>query len=416
MKINKNNFVLILFCIYSFLTPLGMMVKFGNEEGSLGITTYILLFIILISFNSVITSVFKSKLLISIFLLIMWLIFASIFSYDIILSLFSGLTLLLYLAAASISKEILYSNNRIFIVFLFFCIGGLISSTATIIDFFGIVKIPGINENSVGTSTELGNILQASGPFARRSAMAVYYTMIITIGFLYAIFINNKSKFYRLLFFISALNCLVALLLTHNRSGVVSAFLIVFSLIFILEKKFINKLKLVLYILLVIILFVFFIINFIPDVWNAYQALFRIGNVVSANNSLEESDTLRIELFQHSLQNLTQNPFGNGYGLISKMNNFEDGLIDPHNIITQIIWGAGLFGFIWVIYFGYNFIKFSINIFKFHNKLPIDKTIFVLLGALISFFVVGMMHTIISTGMMWIFFGCYLHLGNKIKN
>ena len=415
MKINKNNFVLILFCIYSFLTPLGMMVKFGNEEGSFGITTFILLFIILVSLDSVITSVFKSKLLFSVLLLILCFILASFFSYNFELSFFSGITLLLYLATASISHDILYSEHKIFLVFLFYCLGGLLSSSATIVDFFGLIEIPGINENKVGTNTELGTILQASGPFARRSSMAVYYTMIITIGSLYAFLIKHKSNFYRFIFILSALTCLVSLLLTHNRSGVISAFIIIVSLLLILEKNIINKFKLVLYVFLAFVVFIIFIINYIPDVWNAYQALLRFGDVASTDAFLEDSDTLRFELFKHSLLNLIQNPLGNGYGLISNLNNFDDGLIDPHNIITQIIWGTGIFGIFWLIYFGFDFIKFSKCIFYLNFKYNMDKTIFVLFGALVSFFVIGMMHTIISTGMIWIFFGSYIKLVKQYK-
>ena len=233
MIINKNNFVLSLLCIYSFLTPLGTIVKFGNEEGSFGITTYILLFIILISFSSVIGSVFKSRILFSLFWLILFFILASFFSYNIELSIFSGITLLLYLATACISHDVLDSDQKIFAVFLFYCLGGLFSSLATIVDFFGLFNIPGINENNVGTNTELGTILQASGPFARRSSMAVYFTMIITIGSLYSFIVKNKSNFYRFIFILSSITCLIALLLTYysppqsnfeaNRSTIVSS-------------------------------------------------------------------------------------------------------------------------------------------------------------------------------------------------
>lgn len=391
--------------------------KFGQEEGSLGITTIILLLIIILSFKIGVKSLFKSKLLFSLIPLVAWLIFASLFSYDVYLSLINGLTLILYLGSAIVSFEILNIETKISKVFLFFCIGGFISSLATLIDFFGIIHIPGVNEIKSGTNTEIGSILQASGPFARRSSMAIYFTMIITIGFLYSILMKNINKIIRLIFFLSSVVCLITLLLTHNRSGILSSFLIVSVLLFIISGSFLKKVKFISYVILGLSTLFLFIVNFLPDIWIAYQALLRIGDVSSTDTSLEDSDALRFELFKHSLSSLLNNPFGNGYGLISDLKDFDNGLIDPHNIITQIIWGAGIVGIIWIIYYAIEFISFSIPLFskRILQNNP-SKIVYVIFGALASFFIIGMMHTVISTGIAWIFFGSYLHIAKNNKS
>jgi O-antigen ligase len=391
-----------------------MMVKFGKEEGSLGITTFILLTILLISLKSAVKNLLKSKFFVSLFILIFWLIIASVFSYDPILTVLSGFTLILYLFTSTISFEILNSEKKIFYVFLFFCLGGLISSTATVIDFFGILKVPGVNETQVGTNTELGTILQASGPFARRSSMAIYFTMIITIGILYASIIKNISKISKLLFYFSSITCLVALMLTHNRSGIVSAIFVSIIILFLYSKSTIKKFKFIFYATIVFSVILYLIITFLPDVWHAYQALLRIGDVASTDTLLEESDALRFELFKHSIVSILNNPIGHGYSLISDLSEFDNGLIDPHNIVTQIIWGAGFIGLLWLFYFSGSFSKLVIpiilNKYRQTNK---NKVIFVFIGVLASFFVIGMMHTVISTGMVWIFFGCFLQVSKK---
>jgi hypothetical protein len=297
---------------------------------------------------------------------------------------------------------------------MFFCLGGLISSSATIIDFFGVIKIPGVNEVEVGTNTELGTILQASGPFARRSSMAIYFTMIITIGILYGTIMKNISLSSRILFYFSSATCLIALMLTHNRSGIVSAFFVSFLVLFVYSKSTLKKIKFIFYVLIAFLVILYFIITYLPDVWHAYQALLRIGDVASTDAFLEDSDALRFELFKHSFASILRNPIGHGYSLISDLSEFDNGLIDPHNIITQIIWGAGFVGIIWLLYFAWNFFRLTMPIiFSNDRQINKNKVIFVFIGVLASFFVIGMMHTVISTGMVWIFFGCFLHVSKK---
>jgi hypothetical protein len=416
MNFNSQNLTYKLICIYSFLTPLGMMVKFGKDEGSLGITTLILFAILIISFKYALKNLFKSKFFVSILFLIGWLILASFFSYNPVLTLLSGVTLILYLFTSTISYEIINTENKIFYLLIFFCLGGLISSTATIIDFFGILNIPGVNELEVGTNTELGSILQASGPFARRSSMAIYYTMIITIGILYGTIIKNISNVSRIVFYFSSITCLIALMLTHNRSGIVSAFFVSFLVLFFYYKTMFKKIKFLLFVICTFLLALYFVVTFLPDVWNAYQALLRIGDVASTDTFLEDSDALRFELFKHSFISLANNPIGHGYSLISDLSEFDDGLIDPHNIVTQVIWGAGIFGVFWLFYFTWSFLNLTIPIISNKNRLLNKyKVIFVFVGVLSSFFIIGMMHTVISTGMVWIFFGCYLQVSKLFR-
>src|SRR6185295_2918950 len=88
-----------------------------------------------------------------------------------------------------------------------------------VIDWFGLIDVPGVNDLSISTHTELGYVMQASGPFARRSAMAAYFALLIPVGVLAALYVDELSKRRRILLLLSAFTCALALTLTHNRAG-----------------------------------------------------------------------------------------------------------------------------------------------------------------------------------------------------
>jgi hypothetical protein len=414
IKLTFELFSYWLICFYGFLIPLGSIVKFGSEEGALGASTIVLVLVLTASIKVGVSSMFRNETFLFLLLLILWMIFASFFSYDPYVTVKNSLSLILYLLAAAVAYNILKSEARVFWLLFSFCLGGLISGSLTIIDFFGYYDIPGVNEEAIGTRTELGSILQATGPFARRSSLSVYFTMIITVGILFAVLQTGYSNSVRFYFFYSAIICLFALLLTHNRSGMITSFVVPFLVLFFISKSIFTKIKYILFAVFFAIVALQILHTFFPDVWYAYQALLQIGNVASTDVHLADSDQVRFELFLYSITSIFSNPFGFGYGLMFGIVEFENGIVDPHNIVTQVIWGAGLVGAILLMLIGWRIMGILRKLYiRRVEVIGSGGAIIIVFGGLISFFSIGMMHTVISTGIAWIFLGLFLSLAKK---
>jgi|GEM_PF-5570802 len=200
-------------------------------------------------------------------------------------------------------------------------------------------------------------------------------------------------------------------MLTHNRAGVLGAILSVGTIVIGSARSPMHLLKSVAVFLVVAILVGLVINFFFPDVWTAYQALLRIGEVASTNKFQDESDELRIVFAQHTLVSLLSNPIGHGYSLLSGVPGYEKDLLDPHGIFSQVIWGGGLFGLTWFLIFGTRAVVQSFHLIRSNrSKETTHQLSLVLIGTMLAFMLTGMAHTIISTGMAWILFGALLRL------
>ncbi len=93
----------------------------------------------------------------------------------------------------------------------------------TVIDLIGVIDIPFCNEIEYDTKIAGERTTQASGFFENRPAMAAVYSIGITgcsvLG------LRHPSTRHKLLFAIAAGLSLLALFLTHNRSGVLGSIL-----------------------------------------------------------------------------------------------------------------------------------------------------------------------------------------------
>lgn len=411
-----SNIIVLMIALYMFIAPLGNLARFSPNEGSYGTTTILLVIIVLITITLSLKILFTEKVFRMFFVLFIWLLSASILSHDPESAFLNGGSLFIYLMASMATYALLDDLRIIYYVLTAFCLGGLISSFATIIDFIGIVDIPGVNDIHNATLTDIGAVEQASGVFPRRSAMGAYYVMIITIGVLLSIIgrsINNKMRF---MFLFSGLSCMIALLLTHTRTAIISSFVMII-LVMIIRSK--NSKKTFRQLLLIIgIIFVIFNIaeKIFPDIMMVYETKLYVREDVSSIEELGDSDILRFVFAEHALSSLLSNPFGNGYSMMVGVDGFGLTPVDPHNIITQIIWGAGVFGLMWVIYIIYKAASFVPLIKAGFSIDTCGRQIWIVIVAgLIAFIINNMMHNSLSTGVAWILFGAAIRLGNGLQ-
>ena len=90
--------------------------------------------------------------------------------------------------------------------------------------------------------------------------------------------------------------------------------------------------------------------------------------------------------------------------------------IDPHNMLAQIVWAAGLFGICWLGYFAY--LVFShLRVFFEKRNLRDSWAQYGIsvAGGLFGWFLCGMAHTIIATGVSWLFFGTALRMSKVLR-
>jgi hypothetical protein len=370
----------------------------------------LLLLVVLLALPSALKTTLREPVFQAFGVLILWMIGASALAPEPLDALVNGGTLVVYLFAAATAFHYLCDDNRIFQLLTALALAGCLGAMATIVDHMGLVDLPGVNEATSATHTELGYIMQASGPFARRSAMAAYYTLIISTCILLPLLCRSLKTGAKVFFFFTAGLCALALMLTHNRAGVLGAAMAAGAVAIASARSPIRLIR-TLSIIAVIALVLIAAVNlWFPDLWMAYQTLLGIGGVASADD-LSESDQSRLVFAQLALLSVLNNPIGHGYSLLAGVPGYEGYLVDPHNILSQVIWGSGLFGLFWLLFFGSRAAARSLRLLRGRSsKEPSGQLLLVLLGALLAFLLTGMTHTIISTGVAWILFGTLLRL------
>ncbi len=416
LTIKKTDPPLFLLALYAFVSPLGNLARFGTHEGAYGISTVLMILIILVTFRSSLSKIRNNAILFSLTILVGWMVLSSIFAQDQADAYVKSISLVFYILLAAAAYRYIQNERQILFVVIMFLIGAFMSSTATFIDYFDFVDIPGVNDIRAGTGSKyVGYSMQISGAFPRRSAMAAYYTIAITIGFLMPLLHCKLSRVQQIFYFTTAVSCFFVLMMTHNRAGLIGAVIATTLIPIISARSWKRLLWLMAIYLFFMAIIIFIIYNWFYDVWVAYQILLRIGEVGEDDPSnVAESDILRLVFFQRAMAALLENPFGHGYSLLHGVPGYS-GMVDPHNIVTQVIWGMGVFSFFWLIYFTIIFIiKARFLFVKINKKSAIDIG-FVLLGGLLAFFLNNMMHNSLSTGVAWIFLGLLLGLINRLK-
>ena len=406
--VRPSNLVLGLLLLYCFLSPLGSLGRFSDEEGSLGITTVLLALIAVSTANVSLKVIQKNRTFFSFVILILWIFLASFFASEPLDTLVRSGQLFIYLIVATAGFYYIDNERKALNVLIALCLGGLVSSGATIIDFMGFIDIPGVNESRIGTKTSSGYVFQASGSFARRSSMGTYYTIIITVGILLAILGTQLRLTSRLFFGAVGLSCLVALLLTHNRAGVIGASIACALLVLSQSSSPIKSLRLIFIGSGAFIAVALIISKWFPQVWDAYAALFRIGGTSGIDTT--ESDSFRLVLFEHALTSIIENPFGHGFSNLSGVPDFDHD-VDPHSTYSQILWSAGLFGLIWLSIMvtrgARSFLTFVMLRASRTHRSAVSLAI---VGGMVAFLIFNLSHAPVGTGIAWILLGVMLRL------
>ncbi len=413
----KDKITLFLIFLYVPLSILGNLAKFSEDESSLGFSSIILFLVVLFNFTKALRACLKYKLYFSIFLLVFWWSFTSLFSFTYSQAYSQLMQFILYLFFSSIVYKFNWDISRVQKIFFLYILGSFITSSFTIIDFLKIIDIPRVNETVYGKETSIGTILQASGPFSRRSAMAAYFSISIPICFFMIIWGEIKYIIIKIFIFFTLFFSIISLMITGNRAAIFGSFI---SIVIILILKSRNKLILFKYLIsLIIFIFIFIILLtiYFPDQMIVYKAILGLGDVdLYKVEEQSESDQIRLLLFLHVIQSFAENPLGHGF---SNIYNFQDNdNADPHNIITQILWASGILGFIWISFF-FKFIYLKLkNVFKFNILCNENLRIYliILISGLLSWIICGMYHMILGMGIAWLFFGILLNISIKFKN
>lgn len=409
LKINRLKITEPLLFLYIFLAPLGNLIRFSDTESSFGVTTVIICVVVGINLKYTISTLNKNRALYSILFLILWMSFSSIFSADLANGYTQLLSFTLYYLFSCVAYNHNWSTKSLQQLLMSFVLGALLSSSLTIIDWFGIYDIPYVNETSGGTITNIGTVMQASGPFSRRSAMAAYFSLIIPISTLSFFYLNKTNAITKLTLLSTGILCSISLMLTNNRAGLAGSICAIILISIYLSRSIKKLVRLIVIGSFSFLIMTWMVTTLFQDQLIAYQALLNLDEMAVSDVSKQtESDNIRILLFNFVIKSLISNPIGQGYTLVTGFDSSES---DPHNNVAQIIWAAGIFGIGWICYFGVSFYKQANKLFfKPLFISPHAKYGIVITGGLFGWFICGMAHTIIGTGVAWLLLGILLNI------
>jgi hypothetical protein len=396
--------------LYCLAAAMGGFARFHDAEGAMGVSTLLLVPLCFHGVMRLNSALEAERTLGAIAALIAWLLFASILARDINQAVLNGLSLCAYLALAACAYAACATARSALAVLLCLMIGALVSSSATLLDFAGLVQLSSANVREPGTHTDLGTVAQATGVFARRSAMGAYYVIAITAGLLLGLFGSRLSWYVRGLGLMTAITCCIALLLTHTRAALLSPALVIVFAMLCCKGHFWTRATVLLTLITCLQLIVLAATVMSPDVWLAYSALLRTGIGTDTNVYVADSDAARWVFFLHAVTHLPISPLGNGFSLLSDVPGYVDD-VDPHNIITLVVWGAGLFGVAWLCW---AVSAGPVVVRRFRLSIADDRAesqvILALLGSGCAFLINCMAHQSVLTGVAWIVFGVGLRL------
>lgn len=418
----KDRLVFVMLTTYFFIAVYGNVFKFSAEEGSFGgLSTFLILGIIVSKLHVMHKALLRNTLFLTILYVFLWCIISSLFSGQGVLVAYRSLILLFgYLLAAMSVYQMQLTEQRIRLLFYTLGVSIFIASALTIIDYLKIYNVPYVNETNLGTRIGGGKVEQAGGFFPRRSAMAAFYSMIIASLMYYSFKVKNvKAKVFMLG---SSGVSFIALVLTHNRSGVLSIVMALFLYLLIDNSiKVGKKLSVLVYMAIIFGAIGYAIYIYFPgtlDVYimklNSYLPGAGIEAAQRTSEIVTESDQARADLFVSVMKSLLSNPIGNGFTLVYTE---KRGYMNPHNIITYVIWAAGVMAFIWIPLFVRQVYKYF-SLKKLRKKSDVNETMIICLAGLqvglLSWFLNNMAHNSLSTGLAWLFFGLSLNIKRQL--
>lgn len=385
----------------------------STDEDAYGLTSILLVLIIMIGLRRYARVFKKQKIFLSLAIMMLWVAGTSILSTDLGRAFFRLANFAPYILFSAAAYSVSWSEKRLKTMLLILLFAGAISSAATLIDWYGVVKIPRVNERSVGADTGMGLVFQTSGPFTRRTGMAAFYCLLIPVAAIVFLETKRLAILTRCISLFVFVGCLLSLIISQNRAGVLSSLFAVCVYGIWMARNSLKILRFVVIALLFTFLSLAVLRAAFPEQLFAYQKSLGLAGLDKSEET-QESDKLRGVLFLYALESLAENPVGNGY---TELTGFGDGdLADPHNNITQVIWAAGLLGIVWLIWFIPKIIKNALILQgKRYSGFGIVRYTNAIACGLLSFSLCGMMHTILGTGLAWFLFGLFLKTGDELK-
>jgi hypothetical protein len=215
-------------------------------------------------------------------------------------------------------------------------------------------------------------------------------------------------------FAVTAVTCGLSLILTHNRAGLLGGLLGSGLVVLRLARSPVKFVRATVWASALLVLLGWLLVTFLPDQFNAYRTLLNVGAEPSSGGFLADSDKLRLVFVKRTLESLWSNPVGNGYTMLTGVPGFTR--IDPHNMLAQIVWAAGWFGVGWLLYFGRHLVRQTGVLFsKQQPRDALGQYGIAVFGGLLGWFLCGMAHTIIGTGVSWLLFGVLLRIVSGLR-
>jgi hypothetical protein len=282
--------------------------------------------------------------------------------------------------------------------------GMAISGMLTIVDFVGIWDVPRNNELGFSTQIGSGRVEQAAGFFFNRTGMAAVFVFSITGALIIAIANNNLAI--RVKCGLAAAIGLIAIALTHNRSAVLSSVLAMLAYIVMSGRLgSVRRVRQLIAVAVAGFVCIGVLLIYFPEHVAVYVEKLAF---VSGSDAASESDRSRFTLFMIAVKSLGVSLIGNGFTDV-KYGLMESQRINPHNIITGLLWGAGILFIVWLPFF---VVTLRSRVVRALKVVSHDRTTAVYLDAacyaLLAWLLHNMTHYSLNTGIVWVGLGVIL--------
>jgi len=389
-----------LLCIYVTVVQFGSLGRFSDVESSYGLSTMIVVLFVLAGARRVLWATISEPVFWVLSALLLYLVLPSVLSLQPIKGLWSLFLVACYVCLASAVSRTFFSQSQVFTLWVFIAGGLFLSAALTVVDFSGIVDVPYNNEIWLTTRIGVERVEQASGFFARRSGMAAIFSIGIAGSLVFAL--AHASLAVRLSFLVAGSTGLLCVFLTHNRSGVLGPLMVV-TMYALLSPRFrgLRKIGMLMASAVIGFGFLLFIVRYYPEQAAVYVE--KLGFSQRTNMAVE-SDRMRIDLFIASLKSMSSKPLGNGLSLVR----LPSGLwMNAHNVITTIIWAAGVFSLVWLPIFAATVFSYFgrglTSRYRTANLMSVEHDAVVC--GLFTWLANGMTHNSLQTGLAWLLFG-----------
>ena len=381
------------------LSPWGHLLRLGRIEGesALGATTVLAVLIIALGLMSRLTEKGFASYSVALFFLLFLIVgaVASAWASSSDSGLWMAVLLAGYLLLALTVAGLRLDPPKVLLLMAVFAASTALMSLLSLIDYFGLLVLPVINEGSRSV-VSLGSgqvITDLSGPFLRRTTLAVYLAMALPIAA--GLMMSLEARTRQRLFWSGALIVLtLTVILTFSRMLLIS---VAAAAAYIAYATWLGSATQPLMrrgaaVGGIVLLSVGLLASFQPQRFEAFAH--RTQSLLPATIAANRDDLLRINALTQTWDDLSEAPFGLGFTRVDVAGQRGASV---HSNVTMVLRAAGPLGFILVALFALPVFRRSLRI--------CDATEFTLFAALISWAIYGLGHTTIATLFAWVMVG-----------